>query len=59
VNYRLTVEIRDVSENDVTDLAQQIFDEHGAEFDADRGDFEVRVSRVEGSGSFDTGWCAQ
>lgn len=56
MDYRITVTIKDVTEGDVSDVAQSIWDEHARALDADRGDFLVEVSRVEGRISFDTDW---
>lgn len=48
--YEVRVSLKDVAEGDATDLAQRIFDEHGADLDAARGDFEVVVFKRFGSG---------
>jgi hypothetical protein len=43
--YRITIDMKDVAEGDVTDLAQQIYDDNAEAFDAERGDFVVAVSK--------------
>jgi hypothetical protein len=43
--YTLTIEVRDVADGDITDLAQRIWDAHAAELDAARGDFTLRISK--------------
>lgn len=42
--YVITIQLENVSDGDATDLAQQIYDEHGEALDADRGEFRVAVS---------------
>lgn len=56
-DYRITIDIKDVADGDVNDLAQDIWDSHAEGLDASRGDFKLRVMRVEGRGAqFDLDW---
>jgi hypothetical protein len=43
--YQIVITFKEVSEGDVTDLAQQIWDDNTEAFDGARGEFDVRVSR--------------
>lgn len=47
-DFRITIDLRDVGPGDVDDLAEQIADEHGDTFDAEQGDFVVRVQQKVG-----------
>ncbi len=51
-NFRITIDVKDVAGGDVDMLAQDILDEHGANFDADNGDFTVVVSQKVGDTFF-------
>lgn len=51
-DYRLTIEMKDVAEGDVANLAVAIMNEHGEEYDASRGDFAITASKLEGSSYF-------
>lgn len=42
--YRITIDLENVSEGDVIDVAQAIFDTHGEDLDAARGDFRIAIS---------------
>lgn len=56
-NFRITIDIKDVAEGDATDVAQEIWNTHAESLDASRGDFKIRVARVERVGAqFDIGW---
>lgn len=52
MSYKITIEVKDVADGDVTDLADAIWNENAETFDADRGDFVVSISKD----GFDIGW---
>jgi hypothetical protein len=55
MDYRIVIELRDVADGDVSATAQRIWDEHAEENDAARGDFTLRVYRLQaGGGAFET-----
>jgi hypothetical protein len=57
MEFVIAIRVRDVAEGDVTDLAQQVWDEHAESFDAPRGDFELSISMVHpGGNSFPFEW---
>jgi hypothetical protein len=43
--FTITIQIDDVAEGDVTGLAQEIWDNNAADFDAARGDFNLSISK--------------
>jgi hypothetical protein len=43
--YVIKIELREVAEGDVTDLAQSIYDENAESLDAAQGDFKISVSK--------------
>lgn len=43
--YVLTLTVNDVSDGDIENLAQSIWDEHAEELDAGLGDFGLSISR--------------
>ncbi len=45
-DFRLIIDIKDVTLGDVEGLAQDIHDVHGAGFDAPLGDFEISLREV-------------
>jgi hypothetical protein len=55
-DFRLVIDIKDVTENDATDLAQKIHDEHGDPFDAPLGDFKISVAKLTGNSTFNLDW---
>jgi hypothetical protein len=50
--YKITIIVKDVAIGDITDLAQRIWDEHAAGFDAKLGDFDLTISQ----GGFSIDW---
>jgi len=55
-DYRIIIDIKDVTDGDVNDVAQQIYDEHAESLDAKLGDFIMQVNVVQGSTEFVTDW---
>jgi hypothetical protein len=56
-DFRIVIDLKDVTEGDVTTLAQQIWDKEADSFDASLGDFEMTIRKVSPEGAqFDTGW---
>jgi hypothetical protein len=56
-DYRVIIDLKEVAEGDVTSLAQQIWDREAESFDANLGDFEMRILKVSPEGAqFDTNW---
>jgi hypothetical protein len=51
-DYTITVKLNKVTEGDVADIAQAIYDSYSHECDVDLGDFEIAVSK----GKFTTDW---
>ena len=51
-DFRVTIEIKDVARGDIRSFVNSVFDDHGADFDAGRGDFEIHVSERQGSNYF-------
>jgi hypothetical protein len=43
--FTITITIKEVTEGDVTDVAQAIWDAHAEDLDAKLGDFELRIAR--------------
>jgi hypothetical protein len=43
--YEIRIRIKDVAVGDVEDVAQHIYDAHGEELDAAKGDFEITISK--------------
>lgn len=56
MNFRIVIDVRDVSEGDATDVAQRIWEAHAEDLDAARGDFAISVLRAERGSLFDTDW---
>lgn len=50
--YTVKITLKNVAIGDVEDLAQRIYEEHGAELDASLGDFDVAISK----GGFPVDW---
>ena len=44
-DFRITIDVKDVSGGDIDALADSILDDHGVEFEAEQGNFTVRVSQ--------------
>ncbi len=55
-DYRITIDVRDVTTADVTDVAQKIWDEHADDLDARLGDFKLVVTKTMGSSSYLVDW---
>jgi hypothetical protein len=55
-NYRIIIDVKDVTEGDITGVAQEIWDAHADELDAKLGDFEIGVFYVEGNFSRTVDW---
>ena len=56
-DFRLIIDIKDVTEGDAEGVAQDIWDTHANDLDAALGDFKVRLLEVKGGGvQFDTNW---
>lgn len=51
-DYRITVDIKDVADGDIQHFVENLEKYHGPDFDIDRGDFAVSVSKREGSSYF-------
>lgn len=51
-DYEIKVSVRNVADGDVTDIAQKIWDDNADACDAERGDFDVSISR----GGFPMDW---
>jgi len=52
-DFRITIDVKDVAGGDIDFLAEQIRNEHGDNFDADNGDFIIRVSQKQGENYFE------
>ena len=56
-HYTITIQLKDVAEGDVTSLAQEIWDNNAADFDAARGDFAMTIARAgDGGGWYGVDW---
>jgi hypothetical protein len=55
-HFRIVIELREVTEGDVTGVAQDIWDTHSNDLDAKLGDFEITVFKVDGNFSSDVDW---
>ena len=55
-DYRILIELRDVAMGDCESLAQDIWDNHAVGFDAQAGDFDISIIKVDGNFSSDTNW---
>jgi hypothetical protein len=57
-DYVVEIRLKNVAEGDAKSLAQDVYDTHGEEFDAARGEFEVTISKHEypGGPGFDVDW---
>jgi hypothetical protein len=56
MDYRITIEVKNVADGDVETIAQEVWDKYAEDYDANRGEFDVSVSRRENNSHFDTGW---
>lgn len=45
MGYQIKIDLKNVADGDVTDLAQKIWDENAADLDASLGDFDVSISK--------------
>jgi hypothetical protein len=55
-DFRIIIDIKDVTEGDVETVAQDIWDRHAHDLDAKLGDFGVRVMHVQSGAQFDVDW---
>lgn len=55
-DFKVTIEIKDVGKGDVKGLVESILEEHGDNFDAQRGDFVVSASVKEHGSYFPYDW---
>lgn len=55
-DYRVVIELKNVSVGDVTTLAQKIWDEEADDFDASLGEFEMKIVKVNGPNDFNVDW---
>lgn len=51
MEYRVVIELRDVASGDAADLAQRIWNAHAVDLDAARGDFTLRVYKLDDGGN--------
>ena len=47
-DFRITIEVKNVARGDIATLCAQILEDHGADFDAARGEFRIRTSERPG-----------
>lgn len=47
MDFKIEILIKDVAEGDVKDFVSDISNEYGEQFDAGRGQFDIRTSRRE------------
>jgi hypothetical protein len=55
-DYRIIIDIKDVTEGDATYVADSIWNNHAADLDAKLGDFAMQVSQVSGSNAYPIDW---
>jgi len=48
VDYRVTIDVKNVARGDVISLVESILATHGEDYDAARGEFVIRTSKREG-----------
>lgn len=51
-DFVLTIDVKNVAKGDVRGLVDRIMERHGEDFDAERGDFAIRVSERHGDAFF-------
>lgn len=56
MNYRITINVKNVAEADATDLAQRIWDAHAHDLDAALGDFTLGITVHDGGRTFSFDW---
>jgi hypothetical protein len=55
-DFRIIIDIKDVTDGDAEGVAQDIWDTHANDLDAKLGDFKVRLLSVQSGAQFDTNW---
>lgn len=56
MDFRITIEVKDVARGDIKSLIEQILEEHGDAFDVHQGDFIVSAAVREGNSYFPYDW---
>lgn len=55
-DFRITIDIKDVTEGDVTGVADDIWNTHANDLDAHLGDFKLSIAKVDGGFTSDVDW---